>query len=290
MADLGWYPDPSGRHERRFFDGVRWTEHVANHGVPGLDPLTPAMPAETSGPPLLEAASAHPPARRPWYRKKRWWAVGAAVILIAAAAAAGGSDDDEGEASTVTEIATSTSTGDDTGGEAPTTEVRATAPSTTSAPPTTSAPTTTELRRIQSGTYIVGDEIAPGLYRVERYWARLDSALEIIDNDLVSGSGLSLLHVRDTDAYIEISGEAMRLEDTPVVDPIALGFDSGTYLVGTDIAPGRYRVTPTQGSAYYARLDADGEIIDNNLSEGAVIALVSASDWAFTFSGKLEPA
>jgi hypothetical protein len=74
MADLGWYPDPSGRHEQRFFDGVHWTEHVANHGVPGLDPLTPAMPTETSGPPLLEAASAHSPARRPWYRKKRWWA------------------------------------------------------------------------------------------------------------------------------------------------------------------------------------------------------------------------
>ena len=41
----GWYPDPSGRHEHRYWDGTRWTEHVASHGRPGTDPdLTSAPP------------------------------------------------------------------------------------------------------------------------------------------------------------------------------------------------------------------------------------------------------
>ncbi|HEV7203313.1 MAG TPA: phospholipid scramblase-related protein [Jatrophihabitans sp.] len=34
----GWYADPSGRHEKRYFDGQQWTEHVNSHGRPGIDP------------------------------------------------------------------------------------------------------------------------------------------------------------------------------------------------------------------------------------------------------------
>ncbi len=33
-----WYPDPYGRHEVRYFDGTRWTEHVASHGRQSVDP------------------------------------------------------------------------------------------------------------------------------------------------------------------------------------------------------------------------------------------------------------
>jgi hypothetical protein len=34
----GWLPDPSGRHERRYWSGTGWTEHVTSGGVPGNDP------------------------------------------------------------------------------------------------------------------------------------------------------------------------------------------------------------------------------------------------------------
>jgi uncharacterized RDD family membrane protein YckC len=41
----GWYPDPSGRHQHRFWDGAAWTKHVADRGVPGIDePHRPAPP------------------------------------------------------------------------------------------------------------------------------------------------------------------------------------------------------------------------------------------------------
>jgi hypothetical protein len=37
-----WAPDPSGRHELRWWDGRGWSEHVADGGARGVDPLSPA--------------------------------------------------------------------------------------------------------------------------------------------------------------------------------------------------------------------------------------------------------
>lgn len=36
---FGWYPDPSGRHEKRYWDGTRWTEHVSDADQQSNDPL-----------------------------------------------------------------------------------------------------------------------------------------------------------------------------------------------------------------------------------------------------------
>ncbi|MGI8807560.1 MAG: phospholipid scramblase-related protein [Acidimicrobiales bacterium] len=35
-----WYPDPFGRHERRYYDGDSWTDRVASHGRESVDPAT----------------------------------------------------------------------------------------------------------------------------------------------------------------------------------------------------------------------------------------------------------
>ena len=34
----GWYADPLGRHELRYFDGSQWTEHVSSNGRTAVDP------------------------------------------------------------------------------------------------------------------------------------------------------------------------------------------------------------------------------------------------------------
>ncbi|MFI5506553.1 DUF2510 domain-containing protein [Mycobacterium sp. NPDC051804] len=34
-----WHPDPSRRHELRWWDGNRWTEQVSDSGRPGVDHL-----------------------------------------------------------------------------------------------------------------------------------------------------------------------------------------------------------------------------------------------------------
>jgi hypothetical protein len=38
-SPAAWHPDPTGRHEHRYWDGERWTEHVADAGVAAEDPL-----------------------------------------------------------------------------------------------------------------------------------------------------------------------------------------------------------------------------------------------------------
>jgi hypothetical protein len=38
-APAGWCPDPAGRHEYRYWDGSRWTEHAADAGRRVSDPL-----------------------------------------------------------------------------------------------------------------------------------------------------------------------------------------------------------------------------------------------------------
>lgn len=32
-----WLPDPTGRHQLRYWDGTRWSEHVSDRGVPSWD-------------------------------------------------------------------------------------------------------------------------------------------------------------------------------------------------------------------------------------------------------------
>ncbi|MHB8439953.1 MAG: DUF2510 domain-containing protein [Acidimicrobiales bacterium] len=39
MPTFGWYADPSSRHELRYWDGTRWTDHVSDGGQQTSDPL-----------------------------------------------------------------------------------------------------------------------------------------------------------------------------------------------------------------------------------------------------------
>lgn len=52
----GWYPDPSSRHQIRYWDGFRWTEHVGDGGPAAVDPLPVVRPgAVPTGTPQPEA-------------------------------------------------------------------------------------------------------------------------------------------------------------------------------------------------------------------------------------------
>jgi uncharacterized protein (AIM24 family) len=46
-AAANWHPDPTGRHELRYWDGTQWTEHVSDRGAVATDPLEPTpVPAD----------------------------------------------------------------------------------------------------------------------------------------------------------------------------------------------------------------------------------------------------
>lgn len=141
---------------------------------------------------------------------------------------------------------------------------------------------------IPPGTYIVGSEVPSGVYRATRYWATLDANNDILQNELVVENGLGLAVVPPNATLVQFAGEAISVNDRPTVDPLGEGFTEGTYLVGADISPGRYRVRSADDLAYAARLDTGLDIIDNDLNQGSVILAIQASDYAFTFRGTLE--
>jgi hypothetical protein len=87
MTRSGWYPDPSGRYPKRWFDGNDWTASVLDNGgqqaydqlPPAGAPSVAALPAAAS-PPRPPASSAPPPppggssvpAPSPWAPETSW--------------------------------------------------------------------------------------------------------------------------------------------------------------------------------------------------------------------------
>ncbi|WP_419847123.1 RDD family protein [Candidatus Poriferisocius sp.] len=60
MSNPAWLPDPTGRHQYRWWDGERWTHHGADDGVATSDPVTglDALPTP-SDPQAAEAGQFH---------------------------------------------------------------------------------------------------------------------------------------------------------------------------------------------------------------------------------------
>jgi hypothetical protein len=60
-GESGWRVDPTGRHELRFWNGSRWTDHVADDGVTSVDSLTSWIStSQTTGPTAGATPSVHP--------------------------------------------------------------------------------------------------------------------------------------------------------------------------------------------------------------------------------------
>ena len=140
---------------------------------------------------------------------------------------------------------------------------------------------------IPAGQYVVGTDVAPGLFRFAGYVARLDSEMEIITNESVR-SGLGLVRVLEHDNYFEVSGEAVRIEDYPSYDVMGNAPRGGIYLVGVDIMAGRYRIHGEGRSAYYATYDRQMNRTGNDLNKGSLILNLSPSVFALEFTGRIE--
>lgn len=64
-------------------------------------------------------------------------------------------------------------------------------------------------------------------------------------------------------------------------------FEDGTHLVGVEVQPGTYAIDGKIANCYWARMDARGEIIDNNFVTGAgrVEATIRTGDHSFLSEG-----
>ena len=61
LPPADWYADPGGRHQYRYFDGIRWTDHVADDGHVQLDPLEAPRPEQVAASPPAIAQPADEP-------------------------------------------------------------------------------------------------------------------------------------------------------------------------------------------------------------------------------------
>jgi len=133
-SEAGWQPDPTGKHDHRYWDGSQWTDNVADAGVAGTDaygepvpevgaePTEPeadptlVQPVESGDPTATWSTAATPPAAPPPYvppspvdgggdgdgdgGSKRGLVIGGAILAVVALAvlaflALGGDDDSD---------------------------------------------------------------------------------------------------------------------------------------------------------------------------------------------------
>jgi hypothetical protein len=150
-----------------------------------------------------------------------------------------------------------------------------------SAPSSASASTLT----FGSGTYRVGRDIPAGTYRTRSsvsscYWERLrgfsGNLSDIIANDF--SSGYQVVTIKSTDKGFSSSRCGKWSSNLSRVTSSYTSFGQGTFIVGTDMAPGTYR-SSLHDSCYWARLSGFGgtlnEIKANDFLTGGGHAIVS---------------
>lgn len=84
LTPQGWYVDPTGRHEYRYWDGVDWTAHVSDGGVAETDTTEPPATPPTgvpAAPPPTWVPPAGPPTPARSRRRGRILAWTFAVLL-----------------------------------------------------------------------------------------------------------------------------------------------------------------------------------------------------------------
>jgi len=156
------------------------------------------------------------------------------------------------------------------------------------APPVTPVPT---FATFNDGTYQVGTDIKPGTYRTQTgsqgcYYARLKgfsgSTGDILANNLTDYPAIVTIFATDKGFSSQSCGTWTA--DLSQITTSKTTFADGMYIVGTDIAPGTYKNTASQG-CYYARLlgfsNSTDDIIANNLTDGGAIVTIAASDKGF---------
>ncbi len=151
-----------------------------------------------------------------------------------------------------------------------------------------------------TGTYLVGQDIEPGLYKVKLkssmgYVERSSdvnmSFDSILANIVLTGDGY--IEILPTDVAVKLSGVEMKPVDlaTLPVEP-KTELTDGIHLVGYDVAPGTYKVEVTDettniGYAERSRSVSMGfdDIIANEIFQGPGYLEIEEGDFAIRLQG-----
>jgi hypothetical protein len=151
---------------------------------------------------------------------------------------------------------------------------------------------------VKAGTYLVGDDIQPGVYRGQAgfglfdscYWQRLKDLSgdfeSIIAND--NGVGQFYVGIEATDTAFQTDCDMTRLDPLPSpVGEFPMRIEPGMYLIGIDIAAGRYKGeagADVLDSCYWERLSGvTGDfsaILANDNANNVFYVQVRESDFA----------
>jgi len=149
------------------------------------------------------------------------------------------------------------------------------------------------VKKFDSGTYAVGNEIEPGLYKSEGsivYWARLKGFSGSLEDIIANGNpfGSVYVEIKENDKGFQTQGPGywVKVSDDYSGESLTT-FSDGIYIVGEDIVPGTYK--SDGASTYWARLKGFSgdmnEIIANGNPQGPEIVKISANDVGFQTSG-----
>jgi hypothetical protein len=107
----GWFPDPHGRHQHRWWDGTAWTDQVADGGVTSTDP---PVAAPGAAPPAPEVAGSKAPVG---LLAVLGFVVAAVVVGVVLLLAGGDDGGDEAETATAEEVSDEPEEDEDTSDE-----------------------------------------------------------------------------------------------------------------------------------------------------------------------------
>jgi hypothetical protein len=146
----------------------------------------------------------------------------------------------------------------------------------------------------KDGLYVVGVDIAPGLWWSQGkgskcYWARQTVTQDLIDNDLGFPGGAVTIRPDDFEFYISGCGTWTMLDTNalpalPAEQQQATKKD-GIYIIGLNMAPGRWRSNGAGNKCYWEKTSVTQEIIDNHLGTASVIVDVEPGVFQFKTEG-----
>ena len=152
------------------------------------------------------------------------------------------------------------------------------------------------------GTYVVGTEVAPGRYRATSFadtcfWKRLSKfgGAHGSDTGIIAersaGSGGAIVDIAPSDVGFHSWGCGVWTADLTHSDGRRQSFGDGTFLVGSDIAPGRYRASASTTWCTWERLSGFGGTAEEVVGRAALggssfIVEITATDVGFSASGQ----